>query len=184
MAFLARLVFLIAGCLAGSQGFFLRAANLVIDGDLHHLRIEGPREWSEFTETPEAGHLEIRFEARENRSAQALRLRQQDVKQAWRVLLNGRELGRLPSDEDDMVVYFPVPAGALRSGENVLLVEQDLSRRSTPDDVRVGEVALDDRSVDEALSEATVEIKVIDEDTGRPGRRLSVRRAFAARPRG
>jgi len=124
--YLARLVLLLASLLAASQGSFLQAANLVLDSELHHLRIDGPREWSEFPEAPEADHLEIRFEARENESEQTLRLRQQDVKQAWRVLLNGAELGRLQPSEDDMVVYFAVPAGALRSGENVLLVEQDV----------------------------------------------------------
>lgn len=164
---LARLVLLVAGCLTGSQGYSLQAAKLVLDGDLHHLRIDAPREWSEFAEAPEADYLEIRFEARKNESEQALRLRQQDVKQAWQVLLNGSELGLLPSDEDDMVVYFPVPPGTLKSGENILRIEQDLSRRKTPDDMRIGEISLDSRSVDQALAESNVVVEVIDEDTGR-----------------
>jgi hypothetical protein len=130
--------------------------------------MDAPREWSEFPETPEVDHLEIRFEARQNVSEQALRLRQQDIKQTWRVVLNGNALGRLRSNEDDMVVYLPVPAGMLKSGENILRIEQDLSRRATPDDVRIGEIALENRAVREALAESGVTVEVVDGDTGRP----------------
>ena len=163
-----RLVLLTSICLAGSHGAILQAAEAVLDGDLHHLRIDAPREWSEFPQTPEADHLEIRFKARQNLSEQSLRLRQQDVKQAWRVVLNGNELGRLRRGEDDMVVYLPVPAETLKSGENVLRIEQDLSRRAAPDDVRVGEVILEQRAVDEVLAESGVTVEVVDGDTGRP----------------
>lgn len=168
MTLFVRLLLLISGCLAGSQGCILQATELVLDGDLHHLRIDAPREWSEFAETPETDYLENRFEARRNESEYALRIRQQDIKQTWRVVLNGNELGRLRSDEDDMVVYLPIPAGTLKSGENVLRIEQDLSRRATPDDVRIGEVVLEDRAVHEALAESGVTIEVVDEDSGRP----------------
>ncbi|MCP5109678.1 MAG: hypothetical protein GY953_02460, partial [bacterium] len=132
------------------------------DGKLHHLRIDGPRASSTFPETPEADHLEIRFDAAENDSPQTLRIRQQDVKQTWRVLLNDTELGRLRNDENDMVVYFSAPPGTLRRGENRLRIEQDLSRRKTPDDVRVGEIVLDSRGKAEVLGEASVRVTVLD----------------------
>ena len=48
----------------------------------------------------------------------------QDVKQTWKVLLNGKDLARLRPDENDMVVYVSVPAGALHAGENRLVIEQ------------------------------------------------------------
>jgi len=82
-----------AFCLAWLPGCFVCAAELVLVEPLHHLRIDGPREWSEFAETPSADHLEVKFEARPNDSPQTLRIRQQDVKQSWRVLLNGKQLG-------------------------------------------------------------------------------------------
>ncbi len=124
---------------------------------MHHLRAAGEREWSDFPREPEAPALSLRFPARRNAAEWAVRLRQQDVKQIWKVVLNGKELGRLQPDENDMVVYFGVPVGGLVDGENRLLVEQ-VGR--TPDDVRVGEVALDARPLDRVLSEATVEVTV------------------------
>lgn len=168
MTHFVKLVLLGSCCLSGSGGPLLQAMERVLDEDLHHLRIEAPREWSEFAESAEGDHLEIHFQARQNASEQALRLRQQDVKQTWQVALNGKELGRLISDEDDMVVYIPVPVGALQSGDNVLRIEQDLSRRAVADDVRIGEVALVDKPVQEALAESRVTVEVVDGDSGRP----------------
>jgi hypothetical protein len=139
----------------------------VLDGGLHHLRIEGPREWEEFPERPEAASLALTFDAEPNAAAeQTLRLRQYDVKQDWRVLLNGKELGRLRQDENEMTVYFAVPAGALAAGRNELRIEQSVGARPVPDDVRLGEVALDPRPVGEVLVEATVSVTVVDADTG------------------
>ena len=154
-----------AFCLAWLPGGFVCAAELVLVERLHHLRIDGPREWSEFAETPSADHLEVKFEARPNESPQTLRIRQQDVKQTWRVLLNGKQLGRLRVDENDTVIYFAVPPATLVDGENVLRIEQE-ARRQTPDDVRVGEIVLDSRTMNEVLAEATVEVEVRDAKTG------------------
>src|SRR5262245_43633430 len=78
---------------------------------LRHLRSASPRGWSSFPEQPDATRLELVFSDRHNRTAQTLRLRQQDVKQSWHVVLNDRPLGDLRIDENDMVVYFDVPAG-------------------------------------------------------------------------
>ena len=159
------LVMLAAFCLAWLPGGFVCAAELVLVERLHHLRIDGPREWSEFAETPSADHLEVKFDARPNESPQTLRIRQQDVKQTWRVLLNGKQLGRLRVDENDTVIYFAVPPATLVDGENVLRIEQE-ARRQTPDDVRVGEIVLDSRTMNEVLAEATVEVEVRDAKTG------------------
>ncbi|MGH7128705.1 MAG: CehA/McbA family metallohydrolase, partial [Planctomycetaceae bacterium] len=134
----------------------------------HHLRIDGPREWSSFPETPEADRLDVTFTARRNDAEWTLRLRQQDVKQGWTVRIGDRELGRLVRDENDMVVYFAVPAGALADGENTLRIEQQARGRASPDDVRVGEIMLEDRPVRDVLSAATVEISVLDADSNEP----------------
>src|SRR5438874_11174878 len=91
------------------------AATMVLDARLHHLRCDGPREWSDFPERPEGPNLSLRFQAERNEAECTLRLRQQDVKQTWRILLNGKELFRLPPDENDMVLVVPVPPGVLRT---------------------------------------------------------------------
>lgn len=155
---------LIALCMFSFDSPAARAEETVVDGAMHHLRIAGPREWADFPETPEAAHLERTFPARSNPTPQTLQLRQQDVKQTWRVTLNETELGTLRPDENDMVAYFAVPSGVLRDGENVLRIAQDAGRPS-PDDIRVGQIILDSRTVDEALAEATIDVEVTDVDS-------------------
>jgi hypothetical protein len=140
------------------------AKERVLDNRLHHLRAGAEREWSDFPRQAEGPTLLLRFRSECNAGPWTLRLRQQDVKQTWKLLLNGRELSRLTADENDIVVYVPVPAGRLIEGENTLAVEP-VGR--TPDDIRVGEIVLDDRVTGAILSEATVEVRVRDDD--RPG---------------
>lgn len=130
-----------------------------LDGRLHHLRAAGPPEWSDFSDEPEAPNLSVHFQAEANAGEATLRLRQQDVKQDWHVTLNGKELGRLRQDENDMVVYLPVPGGQIAHGENTLTVEQI---RNSIDDIRVGQIALDERPTRQVLSQATLELAVFD----------------------
>jgi hypothetical protein len=142
------------------------AADRVLDARLHHLRAGAEREWSDFPAQAEGPSLTVNFAAATtNKGEWALRLRQQDVRQTWKVVLNGKELGRLPPDENDMVVYLPVPAGTLLAGDNVLVVEQI---GKVPDDVRVGELVLSDVPVSRALAEAELDITV--HDAGQPGK--------------
>ncbi|MAG93112.1 MAG: hypothetical protein CMJ48_05120 [Planctomycetaceae bacterium] len=129
----------------------------------------GDREWSTFPETPEAGDLTLQFNASANSEEWTLRLRQQDVKQTWNVTLNDKPLGRLTVNENDMVLYFAVPAGTVRDGANTLKIEQSARRRG-PDDIRVGQIALLDRSREKALSEATVSVEVFEGDRLTPCR--------------
>jgi hypothetical protein len=129
----------------------------VLTPRLHHLRVSQEREWSDFPAVAEASGLALSFQASPNAVACALRLRQQDVKQTWKVLLNGKELGRLQPDENDAVVYLTVPAGALVEGKNTLAVEQ-VGR--VPDDVRIGEIVLDEQPVAQVLSETSVAVAV------------------------
>ncbi|MEX2142134.1 MAG: CehA/McbA family metallohydrolase [Pirellulales bacterium] len=137
----------------------VKADELLIDTKLHHLRAGTEREWSEFPEQAEASRLIVRFRSEANATEQALRLRQQDVKQQWRLSLNEKQLGRLVLDENDTVIYLAVSPGRLVAGENVLAIEQ-LNR--TADDIRVGEIALDSRPLKVLISEATVELSVLD----------------------
>lgn len=133
-----------------------------------HLRNDPIREWSSFPATPNAAELEVHFNAAKNPAEYALRLRQQDVKQSWRVLLNGKPLGDLTRDEADLVIYLPVAPGALVAGENALRIEPTARGAKAADDIRVGQITLEPRSTEAALQEATLEIEVFDAATNQP----------------
>lgn len=143
------------------------AEPVVLDARLHHLRREGPREWTEFPEQAESSKLEIRFDVRgpSRLRESTLELRQQDVKQTWNVQLNGKPLGKLVVNEIDMRIYLPVPANALVEGENLLTIEQ-AGAKPVIDDIRVGEVKWHSRKQADALSEAALEIEVVDQTSG------------------
>ena len=66
--------------------------------------------------------------------------------------LNGKRLGELRIDENDMVLYFAVPAGTLEDGSNQLTISQD-ERSKVVDDIRVGEIELDPRPLATVLNE-------------------------------
>jgi hypothetical protein len=156
-----------AAVLAAAAVAGLAAEPVAIEPRLVHLRSDAAREWSSFPEKADGAHLELKFAATKNEGEQTLRLRQQDVKQGWRMLLNGKPLGQLVRDEADMVVYLPIAAGLL-TGENTLRIECTARGAQTSDDIRVGEIQLDPRPVAEVLSEATLEIDVRDADTNQP----------------
>ena len=82
------------------------------------------------------------------------------MKQSWRVVLSGKELGRLALDENDTEIVLPVPPGRLINGENTLTVE---AAGKEADDIRVGQITLDDRPTAAVLSEATVAVTVREE---------------------
>jgi hypothetical protein len=141
---------------------------LVVESRFVHLRSGTTREWSDFPERSQGSDHEARFRATRNEQESTLRLRQQDVKQGWRVLLNAKPLGDLVRDENEMLLCFPIPAGALLDGENVLRIEPHSRNDRTSDDIRVGELRIDPRAVREVLNEGTVEIHVTDADQGQP----------------
>jgi hypothetical protein len=137
----------------------------ILSEKLHHLRIAGPREWSDFPEQQEASSLELKFTAKKNIAEGALLFRQQDVKQGWKVLLNGEKVGGLVADENDMTIVLPVPPGKLKEGENLLRIEQE---GKTVDDIRVGQIYLHSEPVKKVLSQASVTIELTDADSGQP----------------
>jgi hypothetical protein len=155
---------------AGSVSTFLGLAGALLVGSpvgaeqivtprLHHLRAGAEPEWADFPRQAEGPSLRLHFRSGVNAGEWTLRLRQQDVKQTWKVLLNGKELGRLPPDENDQVLALPVPPRTLVDGDNTLAVEQV---GKVADDIRVGEISLDDRPLRQVLSEATVDVTVLD----------------------
>jgi hypothetical protein len=140
------------------------AADLVITGRMHHLRSGAEREWAEFPERAEGTQLVAAFQAKPNHREQTLRLRHRDLKQSWIVLLNGKEIARLPTNEADTITYWPVPAGVVGDGANELRIR---CADGTSDDVAIGEAMLIDRPREEVLSDATVDVSVREEPGGR-----------------
>ncbi|MCA9116234.1 MAG: CehA/McbA family metallohydrolase, partial [Planctomycetaceae bacterium] len=140
----------------------------VLDAGVHHLRSEGPPEWATFPEQPEAAELKLTFQSVANRSEWMLQLYQEDVKQAWTLHLNDKPLGRLVRDENPMLVCFPVPAGAIRDGENTLAITQNTGRRASVDDIRAGRITLFPRTQTEVLSAARLKVTVLDAATKQP----------------
>src|SRR5690348_7990272 len=104
-------------------GGYALAGEQVLTPRLHHLRAGAEPEWADFPRQAEGPALRLPFRSRPNAGEWTLRLRQQDVKQTWKVLLNGRELGWLPPDENDQALALPVPPGAVADGDNTLAVE-------------------------------------------------------------
>jgi hypothetical protein len=135
------------------------AKERVLDPQMHHLRVGAEREWTDFPVNAEGPSLTLRFKAEPNDHEWTLLLRQQDVRLTWKVLLNGKETGRLLNDENDTILYLRIPTGTLIAGENALCIEQV---GKGGDDIRVGAITLDNRPVDQVLSETSVEIAVTE----------------------
>jgi hypothetical protein len=133
----------------------------VLDPAMHHLRHGEGREWDDFPERAEADELRIAFDAKADGAERALRLRHRDLRHVWKVVLNGKDLAKLPQDDNAMVSLIAVPAGALRGGANELRVVC-AEKSAEVDDVEIGDVELLDRSLKEVLSEATIDVSVVD----------------------
>jgi hypothetical protein len=79
-----------------------------------------------------------------------------------------------------MLVYFAVPAGALRDGDNTLRIQPPQARGTpSPDDVRVGQLVLYPSTVESVLGAGHVDVEVVDRDSGErlPSRLTIVDRA-------
>ena len=73
-------------------------------GTLNNLRAGSTsiKEWDDFPDHVESSAMEYVFDAKSNASSWTLSLRQQNVKESWKVVLNEKELGRLVRDENDL----------------------------------------------------------------------------------
>src|SRR5689334_12195606 len=70
----------------------------------------------------EDSQLRVNFEAKANAGEQTLRVRHRDLRLVWNVLVNGKEVGRLPQDENAMVSLIALPPGTLKDGANTIQV--------------------------------------------------------------
>ncbi|GEP41781.1 CehA/McbA family metallohydrolase [Brevifollis gellanilyticus] len=149
MRWLPSLLFVL-GAFAG-----VSAQEIIIEPKTLHLGKAGQFEWETFKDKPvDAERFERRFEGKANTTEHTLRIWQRDVKLGWPVMLNGRRLGTLTTAETPLECVLALPAGALREGENVLIID------ATPglDDIEVGPIFLNSKPVNEAISGATLQV--------------------------
>ena len=142
------------------------ADDIVVTNRMHHLRQMEPREWSTFPEKAEAARLELKFEAKAIAGEGCLSLRQQNIKEIWTISLNGKSLGKLHRDENDMQVYYEVGDGIVKDGENTLTIECPKGRKA--DDIRVGEISLHETSKTRILAQATFDVAVVSSPGNAP----------------
>jgi hypothetical protein len=153
-----RLVFILALFVSSSA-----AQSLVVIPRPQHHRNADPREWSEFpTETER--ELLITFDA-DDASWATLQVRQRDVKQNWKIILNEKEIGSLVTDEKDLTTYFQIPPGALYSGVNDLRI---FTSSAAPDDIVIGPIRIFSKPLAALLSQATCSISVSDSQLNTP----------------
>jgi hypothetical protein len=141
----------------------------VLDRTMHYVRNNAAREWSEFPAEVNERSLVITFSSKKNAGEQTLSLRQYDVKQTWKVLINGKDIGMLPLDEKDMITYFPLFPGILLDGKNTLEIK---TTNTDADDIKIGNLTIDNRPLHQVLSEAEIEISIFDKESKQliPGR--------------
>lgn len=134
----------------------------MVDQRMHHLRAGTEREWDSFRRTPEK-QLTVTFGSKVYSSETTLSIRQEDVKAAWVVNLNGQDLGKLDQDENARVRYLPVPPNALKATGNTLTIHCiELSGKVDllPDDILVGDIRILDRPGQQLLEEVPVNVRV------------------------
>src|SRR5688572_9840680 len=121
----------------------------VLDSKSYHLRSGSVAEWEEFEgKTPHGSRLDVKFQAKRNRSDATLFLRQYNVKQEWPVLINDQKIGILFLMEDPLTATLRIPDGALKDGENTLSIIPPKEN----DDIVISGIELSDSTPASALT--------------------------------
>lgn len=144
---------------------FAEGQQKLLDPSMHLLRTGETPEWDEFKNGAAKKELTLKFAGRENAGEQTLQLRQYEVKHDWQVLLNGKKLGMLATDVNDMIVYFKVPEKSITGGENILQV---MTVSKTAEDILVGEIVLHDKPLEALLNESVISLSVTEKKAGKP----------------
>lgn len=155
--------------LSPSSGKTAEDGGLVLNSNRVHLGVAGAPEWAQFAgQLPDARRLDLRFHSVTNAHEATLFIRQDDVKQDWPIELNKKRIGKLFLMEVDLVHMVPIPAGALRDGENLLSIIPPREK----DDIVLHDIRVDPRPPASVLHEATLEVSISDsaENTALPGR--------------
>lgn len=132
----------------------------VLDAALHHLGDDRTPEWPEAPADPEPSPLVIAFESAANAGEWLLHLSARDVDSDWAVELNGARLGLLPRTKPLAAARFIVPPGSVASGRNELRIVPS----NPKEDILVGRVRLEERSLRDALQLGQLEVTVRDAD--------------------
>ncbi len=143
------------------------ALSLVCASTLHaerlrHLRM-GEQEWDTFAAQSESDSLIHTFNVDQDNLPRSISFEQVDVKQQWTLAINSKTIGRLPRDENHMVVFFDIPEGVIKPGSNKLTLIQTGSK--TPDDIYFGYLRFYNVSKQEHLSQREISIQVTDAAT-------------------
>ncbi|MEQ1891449.1 MAG: CehA/McbA family metallohydrolase [Planctomycetota bacterium] len=132
----------------------------VLEERMFHLGNDPAKEWPEAPVEPQSQPLELRFEARANEREWLLEVTARDVDNDWVLELNETELARLKKINDELLTArYPVPAGRMKAGENVLRVRALVDPN---DDLTVGRVRLAERSLREVEHLGRVEVRVTE----------------------
>jgi hypothetical protein len=133
-----------------------------LPGSPVHLRSGSEPEWAEYAgRVPHGDRLDLDFDARANDSESTLFIQQDDVRNRWKVELNGRRLADLHLMEANLVETIRVPGGTLREGSNTLSIVPP----SENDDVFIHEIRLDPRPLDQALGGSELAVHSVDEES-------------------
>lgn len=128
------------------------------------LRSGKDREWDDFSkEAPPSRHV-ISFSIENPEDAHTLWYRQVDVKQRWKVLLNGKLLKELLQDESDHRLAIAIPNGLLRKGANEIEIIGPTDQ-SASDDIRIGSMILMPLDRTTWLQQCRLRLTVHDSDT-------------------
>src|SRR5687768_12009978 len=154
---------LIVNCPTSSLFFFFSSRR-------RHTRCS--RDWSSdvcssdlFPLDIEKQALNIQFSAHANKTDFTLSLLQHDVKSDWNVFVNREKVGTLTVDEKGMISYFTVRPGLLLDGRNELEIS---TTGADSDDIKVGQLKIDPRPFSKVISEATIELTIIDAGNNYP----------------
>lgn len=134
------------------------AQHRVISAGNTHLRDGIKREWSSFPLHAKDTQLVIHFKTSNVSHPKTLALTQTDVNHSWNVILNGNAIGNLSLDEKKMVSYYSVPPKTLNENDNTLIIRSESPIASQPDDIVVGNITLHEKSVENLLTESSLNI--------------------------
>lgn len=147
--------------LATFTGTVASAETRMLADQATHLRNGGQREWSTFPQVADKSELAIDFDSTANQSPWTLGIRHEDVKQRWRIQLNGKLVASLPRDENDMLSVWPIEQGMVLDGPNRLEISTD---SKTADDIVIHQVWLSDQTIDKRFNESTLNLELVDQD--------------------
>ena len=118
---------------------FERAAMINVHPKLHHLGNDVVAGWTDSSPKPEGFVLKVPFNFNGKGDAYSLALTQEHIHNAWSVILNGREIGRLREKVPREVSRYNIPKGLLKQGANELVIQR---AEDSKDDIQVGKVQL------------------------------------------